>query len=218
MAYTILFTARRPRHVLPRDVQPNKFLGLLSILLRDSPYYLNEAACYAHRKGSAVTLFAGDGDPARRSLRVELRGVRRHTKKKHGGFGPDPAAARARMSDCLDWLDWVAFNDLVNDALDGFGFYAHVYAPAVVWARRGYHRRVAYRCYSYAPAGGVWGRYYRWEPVGRPNDYVDDSANQIVTPGTPERAKKPVGYVVLEPPGFVPRTRWRERPSVIKST
>jgi len=57
-----------------------------------------------------------------------------------------------RRSKCLEWDDWVAFHDLVNDVLDEHGIDADAWTnpPEALdhgrkmWVRRGLARRVAY--------------------------------------------------------------------------
>lgn len=91
---------------------------------------------------------------------------------------------------CLEGADWIAFNDLLNTALDGLGASADI-ASFVCEIRRGAARRVRYT------AGGTGGE---WDKSGSLEDYADFCGKEPPTtnypegtPGTPTwRAEKDV--------------------------
>lgn len=66
---------------------------------------------------------------------------------QHGGpcqvpfGGPRPH----KKSKCLEGLDWVSFNDMINDALDSIGHDGNV-ASSVCIIRKGRKRRMMYDC------------------------------------------------------------------------
>jgi hypothetical protein len=126
----------------------------------------------------------GDMDTVRRSRKgweVRLFLVRLKVKKGYCGNHPGPCVLTGKkhfVTNYLEGLDWVSFNDLVNDLLDELGLEADVRSH--IWVRRGGKRRIDYGI-KYGPFGHA-----DWERDGDYADYRGKSATATEYPhGTP---------------------------------
>ncbi len=118
-----------------------------------------------------------------------VRGHRRHTVQVHeirlrvakpycgNHAGPCKVPGRHRKAAYLEGADWVAFNDWLNDLLDGIDHDGRVFS-SVCDVRIGRRRRI---CYT--STGAIWDR------IGEESDYRDCCGSRapraICTPGTP---------------------------------
>jgi hypothetical protein len=102
--------------------------------------------------------------------RIKLRNVRLDAKKRYCGNHPNACEVqgRGRMGNYLEGLDWVEFNDRINDIFDHLNVEANVYT-SVCWIRRGRRRRV---CYGSHLNSGFFGTYV-WDRDGEDSDYED---------------------------------------------
>lgn len=88
---------------------------------------------------------------SKKHYRLVFSKVRLREAKLYCGQHPGPCAVGPkRKSTCLEWDDWVRFNDIVNDVLDKANVSADVWSnPQELldkgrrfWIRRGTQRRV----------------------------------------------------------------------------
>lgn len=110
---------------------------------------------------------------------LELRIIRLKEAKPYCGNHGGPCLIERtpkRKSRCLEGVDWVEFNDLVNDILDSLGVSADVMSSACT-IRRGRSRRVVYKADSRG----------EWDKLGTNSEYEDWSGR--VAP----RSKYPEG-------------------------
>lgn len=106
---------------------------------------------------------------------VAIRGVRLRQIKDYCGSHAGPClltGRKHRHSRYLEGLDWVSFNDMVNDALDSIDFDGDAGSP-VCNIRKGRERRVEYT----ADQNGDWHR------EGDYMDYVDCCGQPPVASG-----------------------------------
>jgi hypothetical protein len=125
-------------------------------------------------------------EPEAQGMGIKIRNIRLKEKKEYCGnhpaeciviFGPE----RTRRGVWLEGLDWVEFNDRINDILDELNISANVYT-SVCHIRKGERRRIHY---------GMWtdGRFNFWAKHGNSERYEDwrgkIAPNSIYPEGTP---------------------------------
>ena len=100
-----------------------------------------------------------------------------------------------RNAKYLEGLDWVEFNDRINDVLDSLNVNARVYT-SVCEIRRGTERRIHYGSH---PIPGNYMGLTEWDKVGEDSDYEDycgriapESTYPFGTPGEYEPRKDTV--------------------------
>ena len=127
--------------------------------------------------------------------RMKLYDVRLKEKKRYCGNHPNSCEVEGgRMGKYLEGLDWVEFNDRINDVLDNLHVSARVYT-AVCELRRGFERRHNYDSHII----NEWRGLYEWDKKGEDSDYEDycgrfapDSTYPFGTPGEYEPRKDTV--------------------------
>lgn len=78
---------------------------------------------------------------------IEIRVIRLTTAKPYCGNHPGPCrmtGTKRAKRNYLEWADWVAFNDLINDVLDEYNVAADVRALRSIRIRNGPARRIHY--------------------------------------------------------------------------
>lgn len=76
---------------------------------------------------------------------IEIRMIRLTTAKPYCGNHPGPCRGTKKAKrNYLEWADWIAFNDLINDVLDKWGITADVRALRNLCIRNGPDRRIHY--------------------------------------------------------------------------
>lgn len=116
--------------------------------------------------------------------RVKITEVRLTEKKLYCGNHPCACENPFQKHICLPFLegaDWVEFNDLLNDLLDGLKVPAKVWS-GVVNVRDGWLRRVYYREGEFI--GGAW----QWDRQGENSDWADSRFE-----GLPPHSEFPIG-------------------------
>lgn len=133
---------------------------------------------------------------------VRLDTVRCRQKKSYCGQHPNECVVtpfkRERSGTWLEGLDWVGFNDGLNDLLDRLGVDAEVWSfnreadrktgGDRYFIRRGRHRRVDYQSHVFHV--GMYGEFHAWTVAGNFEDWVGKEAPRSEypegTPGTPD--------------------------------
>lgn len=106
---------------------------------------------------------------------IELRMIRLQTPKPYCGNHPGPCrltGMKKRRSTCLEWEDWIAFNDLINDVLDSNSVTADVKSLKNFRIRLGEKRRVAYNWIRDAHGPG----HHEADMPGKSSDFEDRRA------------------------------------------
>jgi hypothetical protein len=98
--------------------------------------------------------------------RIRIRDVRLKDKKRYCGNHPNACDIEGgRMGKFLEGLDWVEFNDRLNDVLDRLNLSARIFSD-VCEVRDGRERRINY--------GSIYRHnFFEWEKKGSPSDYED---------------------------------------------
>lgn len=129
--------------------------------------------------------------------RLKMYDVRLKDKKEYCGNHPNACEVegRGRMGKYLEGVDWVEFNDRINDALDFLDVSARVFS-SVCELRRGRERRINYGSSLIMP----YGRFYQWDKVGEDSDYENCCGHYAMnseypwgTPGDYEERKSLYG-------------------------
>ena len=118
----------------------------------------------------------------RRRVDINLWSIRLREKKDNCGNHPGPCQLTwkpHKHTRTLEGLDWVSFNDGINDLLDQLGLAADV-ASTTCKIREGTKRRVAYRM-------RVIHGHADWDPTGLYFDWLD---NRL---GEPKQSRFPAG-------------------------
>ncbi len=117
--------------------------------------------------------------------------IRLQEKKDYCGNHPNSCefnvfGGRGRKAVFLEGLDWVDFNDRINDACDALHVEAKIETGVCV-LRKGFERRINYGSH-------IQGNFYQWDRVGYDEDYENwcgeeapESTYPYGTPGTYER-------------------------------
>lgn len=124
--------------------------------------------------------------------RLKMYDVRLKEKKRYCGNHPNSCEVEGgRMGRYLEGLDWVEFNDRINDVLDSLNVSARVFS-SVCEIRRNRERRHNYDSHLILPSRGL----YEWDKRGEDSDYEDycgryapDSTYPYGTPGEYEVRK-----------------------------
>jgi hypothetical protein len=125
--------------------------------------------------------------------RLKMRNIRLKEKKRYCGNHPNACDIEGgRMGRYLEGLDWVEFNDRINDILDYLDINARVYS-SVCEVRAGKKRRTNYGSHL---LDHLWRPVYQWDKKGEACDYEDccgiyapDSDYPYGTPGDYEERK-----------------------------
>lgn len=121
----------------------------------------------------------------RKGIEVRLFTIRLKTSKDYCGNHPGPCrvtGGRHAKHKYLEGLDWVSFNDMVNDLLDRLDLEADV-RSSTCWIRKGGKRRVSYGMFT-----GLFG-HVDWKHDGDLSEYRDcrlkDAPQTEYPSGTP---------------------------------
>jgi hypothetical protein len=140
----------------------------LDIELEESRFTVEEITC--EQPGPRTKYIGGY---------ITLRNIRLKELKPYCGNHPGPCLInkKHRQSRCLEGLDWVEFNDLVNNVLDSLYLSADVLSSQCVM-RLGHQRRTHYGMKQQ-------GRFATWDIKGHPNDYEDYRGKKAPKSGYP---------------------------------
>jgi hypothetical protein len=123
-----------------------------------------------------------------RMVRVYICPIRLRQTKDYRGNHPGPcqvSGRRHKKTAYLEGMDWVAFNDMVNDALDSI--HHDGIAGSVVNIRQGKKRRTYY--------GMTTGPHVDWLPQGDCLDYADYCGQQAPRSELPNGTPGIRGYL-----------------------
>lgn len=139
------FTIRVKDHA-----EASKVIEAVLSHLERSRFRLSGSSSFGNAGGIA---FEGKGQ----RLFVAIRGIRLRIKKGYCGNHAGPCRLTGRKhkrADYLEGLDWVSWNDMLNDALDSIGHDGDVRSTTCIlrWGRK---RRIEYVSGTY---GGEWDR------------------------------------------------------------
>jgi hypothetical protein len=121
------------------------------------------------------------------SNKVTIHNVRLREAKPYCGNHPNACeiGGADRKMKYLEGVDWVSFNDFLNDILDDMEVSASIVSSRIVWIRKGNKRRICYGSHQMEHSD-----FYIWDYQGEEEDYENwcgkeapDSIYPLGTPG-----------------------------------
>jgi len=160
-----------------KSIEPEKLLDAISDISRTSRFNFSVE-------------FAG-------KTVIKLRNIRLKEKKRYCGNHPNACDIEGgRMGTYLEGLDWVDFNDTLNDVLDSLSVSAYV-RSAVCIIRKGTRRRTVYGSFLVR---------HLWRPVYQWNKDEDDECYENWCGGSAPISEYPFGT-----PGEYTRISWERK-------
>lgn len=124
-----------------------------------------------------------------RGFQVEIRDIRLKVSKGYCGNHAGPCkvqGGKRRKMSCLEGLDWVSWNDMLNDALDSIHHDGSARSSLCI-IRKGKKRRTSYSGYDDT---GEWFR------DASSHDYIDNCGKEPIQSDYPEGTPGIIGWSV----------------------